>query len=143
MPVVSKRRRTIFSPGHGRIGGNADVGAGVEGGLVNPAILGQGLLVGLEPGQELDAAKDAFGDGRGQLRGGRHHAVEPESHRSRARAHLEMNIAGPGALRLRDQALQNLRRGFPGARSLPARHGAMFSHKVSLADHCTGAAVGQ
>ena len=62
----------------GRICGDPDVGAGVQLGLVNPAILGQGLLVGLEPGEELDAAKDPFSDGGGQLRGRRHHAIEPE-----------------------------------------------------------------
>ena len=90
---------------------------------------------GTMPGEELDAAKDAFGDCSRQISRGRHHAVEPEGNRSGPRAHVEMNITGPGPLSLCDQTLQNLRRGWFGARSVPSRNGAKFSHNVSGRDH--------
>ena len=48
--------------GHGGVGCYADVGSRIEARLVDAPILGQRLLVGLEPGEELDAAKDALGD---------------------------------------------------------------------------------
>ena len=71
----------------------------------------------------------------GQISRGCHHAVEAEGDRRGAGAHVEMDITGPGALGLRDETLQDLRRGLLGVRSLPARHGAMFSHNVSGRDH--------
>jgi hypothetical protein len=48
---------------------------------------------------------------------------------------VKVDIAGTGALGLLDETLQDLRRGLPGIRSLPARHGAMFSHNVSGGNH--------
>ena len=132
--VVEKAEDDLLAR-HGRIGGNADVGAGVEGGLVDAAILWEGFLIGLEPGKELDAAKDAFGDCGRQVSRWRHHAVEPEGNRGCARAHVEMNITGPSALRLLHETLQDLRRGLFRARSVPTGYGAMFSHNVSGRDH--------
>ena len=50
-------------------------------------------------------------------------------------AHVEMNITGPGPLGLLHETLQHLRRGLIVARSVPTRHGAMFTHNVSARDH--------
>src|ERR1035437_2972394 len=46
-----------------------------------------------------------------------------------------MYITRPGALGLLHETLQDLRRGLFGARSVPTRHGAMFSHNVCGRDH--------
>ena len=93
---------------------------GVEVGFVNAAVLREGFLVGLEAGEELDATEDAFGEGGGQPGGRGHDAVEAEGDRGFAGLHLEVDVAGAGALGLGDEAFENLGGGFAGVRSLSA-----------------------
>jgi len=81
---VKQAQHDLFPADRG-ISRDPDIGAGVEVSPVNPAILGEGFLISLEPGQELDAAKDTLSNGRGQPVGGRHYTVQAEGDRGAVR----------------------------------------------------------
>ena len=77
----------------------------------NAAVLRQCFLIRFQPREKFDAAKNALGHFGGKFRAGRDDAVEPEGNLRRLAAHLQMNVARPGAFGLLDQVLQNFRRG--------------------------------
>ena len=79
--------------------------------------LGARLLVGLEPGEVLDAPEDAAGDGVGELADGAEDAVEAEGDPCLAAVHLEMDVAGAGGLGLADEGFEHL-----GRRAFGRRH---------------------
>ena len=57
---------------------HADVTPRVQFAFIYAAILRKGFLVGLEPGEEFDAAKHTLREFRRQSFGWAHHAIEPE-----------------------------------------------------------------
>ena len=89
--------------------------------MVNAAILRHGFLVGLEPRQKLDAAKDPFGHFARLGCGGRHDAIQAKSDGGGAGEHLEMDVAGARPFGIPDQAFEDVRRGT--LRSDPAARG--------------------
>jgi len=66
----------------------------------NAPVLRQGFLVGFQPRQEFDPAKDALCNVGGQLCSGSDDAVETETHFGNLPAQLEVDIAGTGAFGL-------------------------------------------
>lgn len=104
-----------FLAGDGWVSGDPDVAAGIEGRLVDAPILREGLLVGLEPGEELDSAKDAFSDLGRPGGGGGQHAIEAEGDGGAGAMAVQMDVAGVGALRLLDEPFEELGRGKLGA----------------------------
>jgi len=69
----------------------------------------------LESRQKLDAPEHALRNLRRQFPDGRDHAFQPEPHLRHLAAHLEMHVAGPGALSLLHQSGQAFRRGGSGS----------------------------
>ena len=100
-----------FFAGHGRISGHADVIFAAEVIVRNAAVLRQRFLIRLQPCQKFDPAKNAFRHFGGKSGAGSNDAVEAEVDLGRPAAHLEVDVARPGALGLMDQLLQNFRRG--------------------------------
>ena len=76
----------------------------------NAAVLRQRFLIRLQPRQEFDPAKDAFGHVGGKFRAGSNDAVEAEVDLGGLAAHLQVDVARPGAFGLMNQLLQNFRR---------------------------------
>ncbi len=99
-----------FFAGHGRISGHADVVFAAEVIARNAAVLRQRILIRLQPRQKFDAAKDAVGHVVGKFGAGSNDAIEAEADLGRLAAHLEVDVARPGAFGLMDQLLQNFRR---------------------------------
>ena len=90
----SNSRSTIFFARNGGVGRHGRMSLRSQGRLFNPPILRQTILIGFKAGEEFDAAKDPFGNIRGQLAHFCHHAVEPESDSRGGPIHLQMDVAG-------------------------------------------------
>ena len=96
--------------GDRRVSRDADVIAGADFAAVNPAILRQRFLIGLQTGKIFDAPENAFGHVFGKFAD-----AEKSRHRggsaisARCAAHLQMNVAGSGAFGALVELLQNFR----------------------------------
>src|SRR5580765_3847280 len=114
--LVEEPKDDLFA-GYSGIGGHSNVAARTHVGFVNAPILGKRLLVGLEPREKFDAAKDAFSNGSGQRGDGSQDAIQAKGNGSAISLRMEVDIAGVGALGLLDKPLENLGRRLFGVRS--------------------------
>ena len=98
-----------FFPGHGRVGGHADIVRAAELRVLNSAILRQGILIGLEPRKEFDATEDAFGERGSQGGNGGDNAIQAEGDFRVRPPHLEVNVAGARSGGLANEVGEGLR----------------------------------
>ena len=101
---IEKAENDFFA-GDRRVSGDADVVSDSEFVARNAAVLRQRFLIRLQPRQEFDPAKNAFGNIGGQFAAGNDEAVKPEADLGGFAAHLQVDVAGPGAFGLANKLL--------------------------------------